>query len=419
MSTSRTRSWSTYQPTRRVYVSSDRGRISGDNNITGTAGSMSSISDNKNSAFRVIRDAGGIVLSDCVISKSSRSFSSGHIYATSNPGYDWTGDMTGDLASMIVGMPTLPVSYMEPHDVMGLFMKAYAKINESDILTGELLSDLGKTVGMLKHPFKSATTLLWKIEKRRRKLEKQRSVSQVIATGLKKVHKVSSPASQAWLEYRYGWKPIILDTIKIIKEVGKKRDNLDKLRLVSRAGSKRERKRSGSWPATATISCSGAYTDSLRTRVDVGVIYDVKNRETSDQLMGFLGIRPRDILPTVWEIIPFSFVIDWFVGIGDWLQAISPAPGVSIRGWWCTQISDDSYTRSGGYAYFTPPASNAWKGSFGSESVTNFSMTRIVNQPLTFTPTVRGFNTISRLHQIDALALLNKPITAMLGKLRH
>jgi hypothetical protein len=53
-------------------------------------------------------------------------------------------------------------------------------------------------------------------------------------------------------------------------------------------------------------------------------------RYDTSKLRGLLGsLRSRlnafgisDILPTIWEAIPYSFVIDWFVNVGDMLRSL-------------------------------------------------------------------------------------------------
>jgi len=40
------------------------------------------------------------------------------------------------------------------------------------------------------------------------------------------------------------------------------------------------------------------------------------------------GFRWADLPSTAWELIPFSFVADWFLSIGNFIGAISPKSGV-------------------------------------------------------------------------------------------
>jgi len=44
------------------------------------------------------------------------------------------------------------------------------------------------------------------------------------------------------------------------------------------------------------------------------------------------GLSPDDGLVTLWQLVPYSFVVDWFVDVGNWLRAISPNHSLSIYG---------------------------------------------------------------------------------------
>lgn len=48
------------------------------------------------------------------------------------------------------------------------------------------------------------------------------------------------------------------------------------------------------------------------------------------------GTRLSDIPLTAWELIPYSFVVDWFVNVGDFVAALSPRVGVSYLSAWQT-----------------------------------------------------------------------------------
>jgi len=59
-----------------------------------------------------------------------------------------------------------------------------------------------------------------------------------------------------------------------------------------------------------------------RIRGQMNIVYRVNNAN-------HFGIGLYDALPTAWELIPYSFVVDWFIGVGDWIQACMPNPHVS------------------------------------------------------------------------------------------
>jgi len=50
-----------------------------------------------------------------------------------------------------------------------------------------------------------------------------------------------------------------------------------------------------------------------------------------------------------WELVPFSFVADWFVPIGSWLTAIAPLIGITPQDVFRTVFSEESYETGGAY----------------------------------------------------------------------
>lgn len=127
-----------------------------------------------------------------------------------------------------------------------------------------------------------------------------------------------------WLEYSLGWAPLVSEIDSGLEALAQR--NLEVL---------------GEWqPVRAvgvdkTIISTGtnvpdpATTPSIQWRVitydEVIVRYiacvDIGTHSiTSLQRTGFAG---RDFLPTVWELLPYSFVIDYFVNIGNIIDAFS------------------------------------------------------------------------------------------------
>jgi hypothetical protein len=51
-----------------------------------------------------------------------------------------------------------------------------------------------------------------------------------------------------------------------------------------------------------------------------------------------MGLRLSDVPSALWELVPWSFVVDRFVSVGKWLDAITPKPNVRILGTWTTTV---------------------------------------------------------------------------------
>lgn len=174
-------------------------------------------------------------------------------------------------------------SMLPSQDVYAQFITAAAsKIYSKgwDALT--FLAELHKTIGMF------------------RRLA-QRTVKQAVTGELEK----------SWLESRYGWRLLIYDIEDIMNLI----NSLDshRQRYSDRVGQ--------TWSETTTWTYN--YTSSL---------YNAEIRFSDTVEVGARGSIVADISPpkialnpitTAWELIPYSFVLDWFVNVGQFLESMS------------------------------------------------------------------------------------------------
>jgi hypothetical protein len=114
-----------------------------------------------------------------------------------------------------------------------------------------------------------------------------------------------------WLEYRYGWLPL-LSSIHSVAEVIMRDSRKHLLYKKARSGQKIE---------TMTVSGSGVPNDPYMTveidgsyRVEFGMLFDLSD---STHWSEWTSLNPLSI---AWELVPFSFVADWFLGIGQALE---------------------------------------------------------------------------------------------------
>lgn len=159
------------------------------------------------------------------------------------------------------------------------------------------------------------------------------SVSGYLGTAKKRARRNRSPRSknraisQTWLEYSFGWSPLIND-------VGNGAKALSRL-LTYRTF--------GVLPVSARDSASTALVETFPTSDPSGAFRVIQNRRDEhitgchlavgikvepygNRDLSFLeevGFNPGSFLPTVWELLPWSFFIDYFTNIGDIIQAFS------------------------------------------------------------------------------------------------
>jgi len=381
-------------------------------------GKVSTIEDRVHPNFEKLSAQGQIIIDGVLLEREERTFASGDIT------YFHLGaffNMTGDVAHFLeFHEPVVPPIRTGESMAATVITKAYAEMKKSTINTGEILADLDNTIGMFKEPYKSARVLACKIiASKKRRLRAAKTAKQVARAG-----------SDAWLEYRYGWQPILMDCESIGKEVKARADasNAVRKRKVSRAGAAENRSGSKAWSSEGvpykSWGTSGLATTKVSVRCSAGVLYDQTVNTALKSLDKTLGVRPSDLPATFWETVPYSFVVDWFVNVGDWIQAITPVPGIDVRGSWLTTVSETTRKVTGTMLSCgkTPrqleedPRDHG--GSFGSSERKTLRYERVSNPSVPITPVWTG-KPMSLLHSVDSIALLQKPLMALFKEIHH
>lgn len=141
---------------------------------------------------------------------------------------------------------------------------------------------------------------------------------------------VLDEASKLWLEYRYGWTPLvydITDSLKAIYAADLRSELLPRDILIARGREKA--KDENQYTAIKTAGGLQYYTKYAAV-YEFEVRTFIRYRWSAPQ-----GILRRlndfglfDVPRALWEIVPFSFVADWIIPIGDWLGALTPKIGV-------------------------------------------------------------------------------------------
>lgn len=147
-------------------------------------------------------------------------------------------------------------------------------------------------------------------------------------TGLK-----TTDISGRWLELQYGWLPLLSDTY----EAGK---------ALEAATSR---------PRTATFYQSARKTTTATYSTDQGLLQRLHVRkigysfEMSEDLSQARQLGLTNPASVVWEVIPYSFVVDWFVPIGTYLDNLNQIP--KLKGRW---LIHSGYTTEGTVAWVPP-----------------------------------------------------------------
>lgn len=125
--------------------------------------------------------------------------------------------------------------------------------------------------------------------------------------------------SNRWLELRYGWMPLLSDLHGSVEELnsGLQRPRTRKLHVRK----KEEERIKSSFTiyvpnaTTATLDCQWVVTAKV-------VAYLQQDSLAACRL----GVT--NPLMVAWELVPYSFVVDWLIPIGDWLNSLDAGIGL-------------------------------------------------------------------------------------------
>lgn len=142
----------------------------------------------------------------------------------------------------------------------------------------------------------------------------------------------TNSAATSWLQFQYLWLPLAND-IKVLLGLLKE-DKKELLFTTSRVQLEEEHSLPKSLTgASGYFRCSGKITSGVIVRIDGEV--------TAPALTAFDSLGLTNPFLLGWELIPFSFLVDWLIPIGQAIQGLSASVGISFLGG-----SETTYTKT-------------------------------------------------------------------------
>lgn len=133
----------------------------------------------------------------------------------------------------------------------------------------------------------------------------------------------SRNAASSWLLYRYGITPLVSDLQGSLEALERARDTSLLYRFRWQSSQTVDDYQHGSSPYPVPFDKPIRVNEKIRVKDIAWVQYD----SAVLQNMSALGLtNPAQL---AWEVIPFSFVLDWFVNVGDYLSSLDALTGAS------------------------------------------------------------------------------------------
>lgn len=389
----------------------------------GSSGKSSFIREHCVANWREIVKSGSICTNELERLIESRTAGTAQLTETI-PEFGKNWSVVGDVAAFVETSP-----YSNRPSLLGdqgtttlvknlAFTAANAKASEGTMELGTSFGELAETIRMLKNPFGKVTSLLANMaESRKRRRGKKRRGQIPTETELTR---------DVWLEYRYGWKPLMKEIESVMSACAAAlKAHAARGRRVYRHTEVRETKSSNDFSmvplsgALGGMKVDGRYTCTQKYRGSAGVIVDLVVISEADLILKIFGFRCRDIPSTIWSLTPFSFVGDWFVNVGEWLQAVIPDPTYVVRGTWLTDVTDISVLTEAGILYAPQIGSRPpTQGYYGPSLSKRVTINRTPNYQVPTTPLLR-FKPLNVIQTADAMALGHGQIMSRLSTFAH
>lgn len=149
---------------------------------------------------------------------------------------------------------------------------------------------------------------------------------------------------QLLLELNYGWKPFIADLRRLEKQVKK----------LAR------KKQYFFIPFSKTDFEVNTYTTNFFTPLAYIRREKISTNRQAKGLACYLlkvpngtlrsfGLRPSSVLPALWELTPYSFVVDYVSNIGDMIKSFALCEGELLYAWMGTYSSVSAFTSAEDY----------------------------------------------------------------------
>lgn len=320
---SKVNSWSTSY-LKRWYTAHYNGVVGQTSVYTGTTPISSSMNGVTRPGWRKLIARHQSATTSLVKTENNCSYSTGRGFTTVKTQSGGAANLTmyGHLAAVHADAPALDWSTVQAAQdkAMAIFLKKVHKINESKLSGQVFLGELHKAISMIRRPFGKLrdgmidflyTTDSMRRDRRFRRMPTSKKLNIIGGT---------------YLEYAFGWVPFI-DDIQHGLELLDRLGNMDRYIKV-RAIAGKDSSNTAQPIIDLGINSSTRFDVYKKTKFEnecliVGEVYRPATMVSPMDFASKARMDFSEFIPTVWELVPYSWLVDYLTNIGDVLNTLA------------------------------------------------------------------------------------------------
>lgn len=277
-------------------------------------------------AFKEMSAAGQLINSPVTSKKCTFSMNQktgwGHEHAASvSDGAIYKGVATWGLGTVPLGFDPPTALCPTGSMITAAVTKAMANVDQPVVQGLAFAGELQQTIDLLKHPFSALSKFFARPLKKRKKYgpnKKGKGYSWTTEWEINRNAAIGAIASQT-LAFNFGVLPLMHDIEGIFEALVFRHPQV--LRQTARGF--QQDAQSAFFPGNYAASGFVETVFSLAIQEDVSVRAGVLYAFKGETLASALGVRLRDIPAAAWELLPWSFVLDWFANVGDIVSGLT------------------------------------------------------------------------------------------------
>lgn len=210
----------------------------------------------------------------------------------------------------------------------------------------------------------------------------------------------------AWLELQYGWKPLLSDVYGSMETLAKVNSGGNPNTVYKKvSGFARRYSEEHEITNHALGSNRGVNRTDHFGSFSVSVRFGVTFAVSSPPLASLKSVGITNPLLLAWELLPYSFVVDWFLPIGNYLESLDATAGLTFVDGYVTTFTRRQFKNLTVQAYASPSGYRVVNGTT-VESRRDVRCVREVLSTFPKVPMPRFKNPLSTSHVASAMALL-------------